>query len=134
MSFIAIMMICPATALVAPADADSDIVYKDTEIDLITYDVEKMLSEPGVIPNGMSLRSYMESSINEKIKSSKLSYLDVSVYISNMNYYLTAKALAEGSDGSTIMRSFSLNIHVDLVISDIFPRTVPIPPIASSRY
>ena len=121
-SIIAIMMICPATVLVTPTDADSDIVYKGTEIDLTTYDVERMLSESGVIPYGMSLKSYMESTINEKIKSTKLSYFDVSVYISNMNYHLTAKALAEGNDGSTLMGSFSLNIHVDLIISGYLPK------------
>ncbi len=55
MSIIAILMICPATILVTPTDADSDIVYKGAEIDLTTYDVERLLSESGVIPNGMSL-------------------------------------------------------------------------------
>ena len=121
-SIIVVMMICPATVLVTPTDADSDIVYKGTEIDLTTYDVERMLSESGVIPQGMSLKSFMESSINEKIKSTKLSYLSVSAFINNIDYRLTAKVLAEGSDGSVLMGSFGLNIHVDMIISGYLPK------------
>lgn len=120
-SVIAMMAICPAIAIIAPADAGGDVVYKGAEIELTTKDVERLLSQTEVIPRGMSLKQFMQTSLNDEIKSGSLSILDLSVSVDDIDYHMSAKALAEGGDGSVLTGSFAMDTHVDMTLTGYLP-------------